>query len=83
MEKELLLRLLDLAYEISNKTKADVFLDYAPHVNSFSLRYYKAGWEEEAGEGVYIATSEWITIENLQSAIERLEQLKTEVEEND
>lgn len=43
--KVLLQKVLGLCVEISTTTKADVFFDYVPHVDSFNLRVYLDGWE--------------------------------------
>lgn len=40
-------RILKLAIEITNNTKADVFVDYSGHVNSISIRAYLQGWGVE------------------------------------
>ena len=75
--KELLLRVLELAYKISNETIADVFFRYSPHVNSFDLEYHKAGWAKS--ECICIASTQSITEENLENAIEELKRLCREV----
>ncbi len=78
MEKELLLKILELSYEISTTTKADVFFYYSPHTNTFDLNYHKEGWQEDE-IGIYIALNKAIDQENLQEAIKQLEKLKEEV----
>ncbi len=43
----------DLAFEVSTTTAHDVFVDYAGHVNSLSVRVHEGGWNRikcECGE---------------------------------
>lgn len=44
MEK-LIKEIIFKAYQISTKTKADVFIDYQAHVNWLYVKYYKNGWK--------------------------------------
>lgn len=78
--KELLLKILDLSYEISNTTNIDVFFKYYPHVNTFEVHYYQDRWSE-GKVPKYIASSKRINKENLEKAIEQLEELKKESSE--
>ena len=45
--EELISKIVLKAYKISTKTKADVFVDYSGHINSFSISIYKNGWNEK------------------------------------
>lgn len=48
MIKRKLIQVVGMAYELSTKTKADVFVEYYPHVSYISCQIYKNGWVEDA-----------------------------------
>lgn len=43
--KKLIGEISELAYEVTNKTKHDVFVDYKAHVNSIQVQVHINGWE--------------------------------------
>lgn len=76
--KDLFLKVVELCYEISTTTKADVFFNYSPHVNYFTIYYYADGWEENK-EADYTTNSTEITEKSLKIAINKLENFKKEL----
>ena len=78
---KLLCEILSKCYEISTNTKADVFFDYAPHVNTFSVFVYRDGWTEETnGDMEYFAMSLRATRGNLITILAKLYDLEDELE---
>ena len=78
--KKLLCEVLSKCYEISTNTEADVFFDYSPHVNSFSVFVYRNGWTPEtAGDMEYLALSIKATKGNLISTMAKLLDLECEL----
>ena len=41
------LEILELAIDITNNTKADVFVDYSGHINGLSVKVLLEGWKPE------------------------------------
>lgn len=74
----LLQKVLGLCVEISTTTKADVFFDYLPHVNSFSLRVYMDGWEVDRPVS-YTAECMDICERDLLAMIAKLEAMREEL----
>lgn len=37
-------KLLELCVEVNKKTKSNVFLEYAGHINTIEVRVYENGW---------------------------------------
>lgn len=79
--KELLLKVLDLCYEISNTTEENVFFHYFPHTNTFDVYRYKEE-EKKKGKIIYIVQFENVFIESLKTTIVKLEKFKEEVTKN-
>lgn len=78
---KLLCEILNKCYDISRKTVADVFFDYSPHVNSFTVYVYRNGWKHEnAGDMEYFACSIGVTKGNLISTMAKLLDLEYELE---
>jgi len=50
-----IVEIFELCLEISNTTEHDVFFEYSPHVNCFSVNYYINGWE--SGEDIYVGAN--------------------------
>lgn len=77
---KLLCEVLNKCYEISTKTIADVFFDYAPHVNTFTVWVYRNGWTPEtAADMEYFALSIRVTKGNLITTMAKLLDLEYEL----
>lgn len=57
---QLVLDIMQLAVEISENTKTDVFVDYSGHVDSLDIGVFYGGWSEgrsaDYTKGVYLNT---------------------------
>ena len=71
----LMAEVLGLCYEISMNSEADCFFNYSPHVDSFDVYVYEFGWAVGA-KGEYYALQEYVTSDNLLSALDKLYALK-------
>jgi hypothetical protein len=74
-------RILKLAIEITNNTKADVFVEYSGHINCISIRAYWQGWIENtdwdyAVEVYFDIYSEEVCEKQLQGIINKLEEVQ-------
>lgn len=73
----LLCEVLNMCYEISTKTEADVFFEYSPHVDAYMVYCYRDGWQPDV-------PFEWIEQQasvkpmNLKITIEKLRALAAE-----
>ena len=77
---KLLCEVLSMCNFISRRSKADVFFDYAPHCNSYSVFYYRDGWTEyAAGEMVWMNSVTKITQKNLRATLAKLNALAIEM----
>lgn len=81
---EILCEILSMCYRISNNSKADVFFNYSPHCDCFTVNYYRDGWKEHHLEEhdeicKYIAMTEGIDEENLLSCKAELMKLAEEL----
>lgn len=74
----LLQKVLGLCVEISTTTKADVFFEYMPHVDSFSLRVFLDGWEVDRPVS-YTAECIDIAERDLLAMIAKLEAMREEL----
>lgn len=54
--------IISLCYEISTKTKADVFLNYSPHIAAVLISYHPNGWNSEIDDWEYIQVKDSIYI---------------------
>ena len=81
-EREEIMRLmaevLGLCYEISVNSEADCFFNYSPHVDSFDVYVYEFGWAVGA-KGEYYARQEYVTSDNLLSALDKLYALRAKM----
>ena len=81
-EREEIMRLmaevLGLCYEISVNSEADCFFEYSPHVDSFDVYVYEFGWAVGA-KGEYYARQEYVTSDNLLSALDKLYALRAKM----
>lgn len=78
---EFLCALVSKCYQISTTTDADVFFEYFPHVNTFTVYVCPDGWTpENAGHMEYLAQSLQVTKANLLSTIAKLFELESKLE---
>lgn len=74
---KLLCEVLNMCYEISSKTEAEVFFEYIAHIDSYMVYCYPNGWEP-------FTAFEWIdqqariTQDNLHNTIVKLRALAAE-----
>jgi hypothetical protein len=77
---KLLCEVLSKCYEISTNTVADVFFEYAAHVNTFSVYVYREGWTEQSSRSFdWIAMSKPVTKGNLIATMAELLDLECEL----
>ena len=72
---QLVLDIMQLAVEISENTKTDVFVDYSGHVNQLSVRIYVGGWEKDKEyyiRNVYLNETEDRTEEDIIKSLEEI-----------
>ena len=74
----LMAEVLGLCYEISGNSEADCFFAYSPHVDSFDVYVYEFGWAVGA-KGEYYARQEYVTSDNLLSALDKLYALRAKM----
>lgn len=74
---ELLCEVLSICHKISTESDADVFFDYAPHCNYYSVYWYRDGWSENKMMEWVDMTSR-ITEENIELTILRLYNIAAE-----
>lgn len=78
---KLLCEVLSMCFRISMNSDADVFFDYAPHVNTYTIFYYRDGWTTEtAGDMEYMNCSTRISVKNLKATLAKLNDLACELE---
>ena len=81
--EDLLLEVFRKCYQISTNSKYDVFFDYAPHCNIYTIYYYINGWNPD-DEPIYLKSdvdiSRKITIKTLQQTIKELDKLWESIE---
>lgn len=80
---ELLKRVLEKCYLISTHSKCDVFFEYSPHVNCFTIMYFKDGYNKET-QPIYFedVVLEHCTMGNLSQALINLDKLYEEVKKD-
>lgn len=74
-----LMQAVGMAYELSTETKADVFIDYHPHVNYLSFSIYKNGWNSDAEPDIEEIAMD-ISLKNLDKTIKVLQEVRKELE---
>ena len=74
----LMAEVLGLCYEISVNSEADCFFNYSPHVDSFDVYVYEFGWAVGA-KCEYYALQEYVTSDNLLSALDKLYALRAKM----
>ena len=77
--KKALCELLTKCVDISNGTKAACFMDYEPHLNSYSVFLHRDGWSPTS-EAEWIAMCKAITKDNVMATLEKLEKICEELE---
>lgn len=67
---KLICEVMNLCYEITQKSRADCFMEYSGHVNVYSVRVFIDGWSVacaiEKYENAEIAVCKPVTVENLE-----------------
>ena len=77
---ELLCEILSTCHYISRNTDADVFFEYAPHCNAYSIFWYRVGWTEETAINMeFLECVTKITCENMRKTIAKLNALAEEM----
>ena len=74
-------RILKLAIEITNNTKATVFVEYSGHINCISIRAYWQGWTSNTDcdykvDVYFDIYSEDVLEKQLQGIINKLEEVQ-------
>ena len=76
----LLCEVLSMCHHISNKSKADVFFEYSPHCDSYTVCFYRNGWTNKtAGDMEYMNCVTKITCNNLKLTRAKLVTLAIEL----
>lgn len=75
--------IMELCISVSSRTEADIFCNYSPHVQSFSIAIHNNGWEvsHEANhtESVYINhVNEVNVIMRLEKMIDEIKKIANE-----
>ena len=79
-KNELLCDILSMCVYISQHSKVDVFFDYSPHCNAYSVFYYPEGWTEKtAGDMVFLNCVTGMTYKHLEDTIAKLKAIATEL----
>lgn len=73
-KQELILKVLEKCYFISNNSECDVFFSYSPHVNFYEVCYHLEGWKQNES-GVYINISTDVNVKNLTKTLQELDKL--------
>ena len=85
MIKKLIAKIMVLAVSKSQKTKSDIFVDFAAHINELQIRIYTNGWNKDKAEpdicifidldvGKYLTEED--IIENLEKALDEIKGVK-------
>ena len=75
-----LCEILSMCRLISRESDADVFFDYAPHCNAYSVYWYRDGWTQEtAGDMVWLNCTTKITCKNMNDTLAKLNAIATEM----
>lgn len=79
---DLIGKIVKKCYEISTKSKADVFFNYYPHCNTYEIKYHLEGWDYNS-KGTYLTDDAIIDdIYNLEKTLKELDKLWESIEEN-
>lgn len=74
-----LCELLKRCMDISNNTKAACFIDYEPHLGTYSVFLHRDGWSATS-EAEWVAMCKAITKENVAATMEKLKKIYKELE---
>lgn len=77
--EELIQEIILKAYQISTKTKADIFVNYSGHVNNICIYVYKNGWQESLDWDFrldFVLEQQEEAITKLQFVLKELEKIK-------
>jgi hypothetical protein len=74
----LLCEVLSMCYEISNKSEADVFFEYSPHIDGYMVYCFREGWQPNV-PFEWIEQQASVTPLNLLRTIEKLVALADEL----
>ncbi len=73
---QLILDILQLAVEISENTKTDVFVNYAGHVDELGIMIFHGGWSggrnADYKKDIYLDTNSRRTEEDITEALEEI-----------
>lgn len=77
----LVLAILELSIEITNKSDVDIFCDFASHVNSFTVRITLNGWNSEEYETDLYKTMylDWNCEAELQEVLDYIKVVKEKI----
>ena len=53
-QREYLVKIMGLSYDVNQNTKHHVFLDFSGHVSQFTLKVYEGGWETDKNHSFYL-----------------------------
>jgi len=76
--RKLLCEVLSFCYKISNGSKVDLFFDYAPHTNSYTVYWWRDGWDGKT-EPEFLEMVTEITEENLRETFRKLREIAKEL----
>lgn len=77
----LLCEVLSMCFRISRDSEADVFFEYAPHCNGYSVYWYRDGWTQKtAGDFVWLECVTAATCKNLRNTLAKLNAIAAELE---
>ena len=73
---QLVLDILQLAVEISQNTKTDVFVDYSGHVDLLKVMIFNSGWSDGSSgdykKSIYLDTTEYRTEEDIINVLDEI-----------
>lgn len=77
----LLCEVLNMCHRISVDSKADIFFEYSPHCDAYSVNYYRDGWtmQSTADDFVYLNCVTKITRRNLKVTLAKLNDIASEL----
>lgn len=77
---KLFCEILSMCYRISKHSKADVFFEYAPHCNAYTVFWFRDGWTERtAGDMEYLNCVTHISRVNMKVTLAKLHDIAAEM----
>lgn len=76
--EEMLQKVITKVYQLNQKMKHDFFFNFEGHTNTFSINYCKNGFGVNEKSTYIIDVCTRMTEENLEKALERLEEIEKE-----